>query len=245
MSPYRVIVNGAFGKMGQFAVNTIQKDSYFELVGALGRHDHLDQVIQDTQADIVVDLTNASVAYENTSTIIKLGARPVIGTSGLTPQQIELLKHRCQEKKLGGIIVPNFSIGAVLMMQFAKIAARSLAHVEIIEAHHPQKLDAPSGTALKTAQLIEQAQCEHPTYNLETLVPGARGALCSGIPIHSLRLPGVLADQQIIFGAAGETLTLHHRTIDRECFMPGLILAMRGVMQHEELLDGLEHLLKI
>jgi len=149
-----VIVNGANGKMGALACQTIQNHPEFELVAALGRQDDLGQHIDTTQAKIVVDLTRADCVYTNALTIIQHHAHPVIGTSGLVDDQIQTLQSQCQDQQLGGIIVPNFSIGAILMMHFSAIASRFLSEVEIIETHHQQKPDSPSGTAIKTADLI-------------------------------------------------------------------------------------------
>ena len=155
---YNVIVNGAQGKMGLLACKTIQDHPEFQLVAGLGRGDDLANAICNTHAQIVIDLTRADCVYEICLTIINQGAHPVIGTSGLLEEQIQPLQSMCKEKHLGGLIVPNFSIAAVLMMRFAADAARYLPEVEIIEAHHPQKLDAPSGTAIKTAELIAAAR---------------------------------------------------------------------------------------
>lgn len=241
-----VLINGAQGKMGQLACETIKKHPDFELVAALGRHDDLERSISQTKAKIVIDLTRADCVYENSLSIIKSGAHPVIGTSGLLDEQIQALKTLCDKQHLGGLIVPNFSIAAVLMMRFAAQAASLLSEVEIIEIHHQQKLDAPSGTAMKTAEMIAKAR--HTKKNelaLHELVPGARGGNHHGVPIHSLRLPGVLARQQIIFGNSGETLTLCHDSIDRASFMPGVILACQRVQTLPSLYYGLEQLLDL
>lgn len=242
----RVIINGAQGKMGVLACKTIQEDPEFQLVGQLGRMDSLQTAIAETKADIVIDLTSAESVYANALTIIDQGAHPIIGTSGLLEEQIQALRQRCEDKALGGIIVPNFSISALLMMRFAVDAARLLPDVEIIEAHHPQKLDAPSGTAIKTAELIGAArQTIKNKLPLKELLPGARGATHHDVHIHSLRLPGILARQQIIFGNTGETLSITHDTIDRSSFMPGLILACQHVQALHTLYYGLEHLLDL
>ncbi len=240
----RVIVNGAQGKMGQMACETLGNHPGFKLVAGLGRTDNLAQTIEKTQAEIVVDLTRADCAYENSLTIIQNNARPIIGTTGLTPDQIKTLQSLCSEKKLGGIIAPNFSISAILMMRFAMEAARYLPEVEIIEAHHQKKLDAPSGTAMKTAELIASARTQAKSIlPLKELIPNARGASYQDINIHSIRLPGVLANQQLIFGSTGETLNITHNTIDRSAFMPGLVLACERVSNIDVLYYGLEHLL--
>jgi len=242
----RVIVNGAQGKMGRLACETINNHPAFQLVAELGRGDNLQQSIIDTQAQIVVELTRADCVYENSLIIINNKAHPVIGASGLLPPQVEHLQTLSAEKKWGGIIVPNFSIGAILMMHFAAIAARFLPEVEIVEAHHQQKLDAPSGTAMKTAEMIDAARRDKKNaLPLKALIAGARGAHHCNVNIHSLRLPGILAQQQVIFGSLGETLTLTHNSIDRSSFMPGLLLACEQVQHLDKLYYGLEYLLAI
>ncbi|RUR20745.1 4-hydroxy-tetrahydrodipicolinate reductase [Legionella sp. km535] len=240
----RVIVNGAKGKMGSLACETLAKHPAFELVAQLTKQDNLSQAIKNTNAQIVVDLTRADCVYDNAQTIIQHGASPVIGTSGLISSQIKELAAACESRQLGGIIVPNFSIGAVLMMTFAAKASEYLSEVEIIEMHHQQKLDAPSGTALKTAEMIAAARKNKKnTLELKELIPGARGGSHHDINIHSLRLPGVLARQEVLFGNLGETLSITHDSIDRRCFMPGVLLACQKVRGLNTLIYGLEHLL--
>ncbi len=240
----RVIVNGSQGKMGLLACQTLDAHPQFELIGRLSRQDDLASMIKQSKAEIVVDLTRSDVVYENTLTIIENGAHPVIGTSGLLDSQIQCLKDRCQVLKLGGIIIPNFSISAVLMMRFAAEAARFIDNVEIIEMHHPQKFDAPSGTAMKTAEMIAAERKKTlPLHPSQEIIAGARGALYEEIPIHSLRLPGVVARQEVIFGSIGETLSISHESIDRVAFMPGLVLACQRVASLPGLYYGLEHLL--
>lgn len=244
MSKIGIIVNGAAGKMGRLACEMFRSDPAFELCAALGRTDSLTQAIVKTKAEIVVDLTRADCVYKNAVTIIESGARPVIGTSGLLAPQIEVLSALCEEKKTGGIIAPNFSIAAVLMMRFAALAAAYLPDVEIIEAHHPNKAEAPSGTAIKTAQLIADARTHSPTLSAcQESIPGALGALYQDVRIHALRMPGVLAEQTVMFGQAGETLSLKHQTMDRISFMPGLRLACLHVRSLDSLVYGLEHIL--
>lgn len=240
----RIIVNGAHGNMGSLAYQTLQNQQDFNVVAALGHGDNLAQAIQRTDAQVVVDLTRADCVYENSLTIIQNGARPVIGTTGLMMEQIHALQALCATKQLGGIIAPNFSISAVLMMRFAEIAARYLSEVEIIETHHQGKLDAPSGTALKTAEMIAHAR-RNPkkVLELKELLPGVRGGAHQAVPIHSLRLPGVLARQQVLFGSTGETLSITHDTSDRACFMQGLVLACQEVQKIDSLYYGLEHFL--
>ena len=241
----RVIINGARGKMGALACDTINQHPEFELVAQLSREDNLIDAIAHNAPQIVIDLTRADSAYANTLAIINSGAHPVIGTSGLLPEQINYLQRLCSEKQLGGIIAPNFSIGAVLMMRFASLAARYLNQVEIIETHHQQKFDAPSGTAMKTAEMIAAARaCVPDNITSHELMAGARGGLHHGVAIHSLRLPGVVAKQEVIFGNIGETLSITHNSIDRASFMPGIILCCQKVQTIQSLYYGLEQFLE-
>lgn len=246
MQPISVIVNGAHGKMGSLAVNTLENHPEFHLVAALGRQDNLEKMIEETGAKVVVDLTTAESVYANSQIIIHHNAHPVIGSSGLTETEIQQLTTLCHDKMLGGIIVPNFSIGAVLMMHFARQAAAWMPEVEIIESHHEKKLDAPSGTALKTAEQIVQARKQsRKKLPLKETIASVRGGLYEDINIHSIRLPGFLAKQEVIFGNTGETLCLSHNSIDRACFMPGVVLACQQVVGLKELYYGLEHLLNL
>jgi 4-hydroxy-tetrahydrodipicolinate reductase len=237
----RVLVNGAAGRMGQTTVKFIHADKTLDLVGETHGKDDLKKSILAAKADIVIDFTNAAVVYENTKNIILAGAHPVIGTSGLLPEQIQEFQNLCAEKSLGGIIAPSFCIGALLMMRFAEKAAQYFSECEIIETHHENKLDAPSATAIKTAELINSARKKQPSTKKihETLV-GARGAVKDQIPIHALRLPGFLSKQDVIFGHLGGNLVIAHETIDRNAFMPGVLLACNKVMSLKKLVYGLE-----
>lgn len=239
----RIAVNGAQGKMGKITVQTLQEHPKFKLVGEFGRHTELRGAIKNSQPNIVIDFTTAAVAFENAKIIIESGAHAIIGTTGFTPQQISTLKKLCTKKKLGAIIAPNFSISALILMRLAKEVAGYLPYVEIIEAHHEKKADAPSGTAIKTAELINQARAKTKKINSHEILSGARGANKDGIPIHSIRLPGFLAHEEIIFGSPGETLHLKHNTIDRNAFMPGVLLACEKVQHLNTLVYGLEELL--
>ena len=237
----RIIVNGARGKMGRLACQILHEDARFDLVAETSREENLSEAILKNHAAIVLDLTRADCVYENALCILKHNAHPIIGTSGLNKQQIENLKQISADKEIGGLIVPNFSIAAVLMMRFAQETAKWFNHVEIIEAHHTEKYDAPSGTALKTAQYIAKGrQAVLPVTTSHELLPGARGASYEEVSIHSVRLPGVVAKQQVIFGSLGETLTLEHQTIDRASFMPGVLLACDKVTKLDGLYEGLE-----
>jgi 4-hydroxy-tetrahydrodipicolinate reductase len=243
--PIRIIVNGANGKMGQITVKTLLNDADFSVVGELNRRHHLADEIKKHQAQVVVDLTTAESVFQNTQTIINAGAHPVIGTSGLVKEQIQTLQQLCKEKKLGGIIVPNFSIGVVLMMKYAQEFAKYFPDIEIIEMHHAGKLDSPSGTALRTAELLADARIQQPVAlkNTRETISGARGANYQNIPIHAVRLPGFVAHQQILFGGVGESVTLRHDTTDRQCFMQGMVLACKKVLGLNELVCGLENIL--
>lgn len=241
----RILINGAQGKMGQQTVKALADSSpELELVGTLDRNGDLATEIKKSRAQVVIDFTNAEVVFKNTETIIESGACPVIGTSGLLKDQIQALQKRSLVLKRGGIIAPNFSLGAVLLMKYAANIAKYFPQVEIIEMHHAQKLDSPSGTAIRTAELIakERSSAKQNARSLET-IPGARGATYEDIPIHAVRLPGLIASQQIIFGGLGETLTLRHDTIDRQSFMSGVILACRKVLELDHLVYGLENIL--
>jgi 4-hydroxy-tetrahydrodipicolinate reductase len=244
--PINVLVNGAFGRMGQMTVKALTDHPNLTVVGQTGREYDLKKSILDSRAEVVVDFTHPSSVFANAMIIIEAGARPVIGTSGLTQEQIKRLKEECEKLGRGAIIAPNFSIGAVLMMKYAKEIVKRMPHVEIIEMHHPDKADSPSGTALRTAQLIteDKALSINPN-NLSSLetIPGARGATHQGVPIHAVRLPGLLAHQQIIFGGSGETLTLRHDSLDRQCFMGGVCFACERVTTLDLLVYGLEELL--
>lgn len=236
----RVSINGAFGKMGQHTAKAISEAQDLELVGQLGRHDHLTKHIHEQKPDVVVDFTEASCAFQNTREIIEAGARPVIGTSGLSESLIQPLQALARDAACGGIIAPNFTIGAVLMMQLAAKAAPYFEHVEIIEMHHQHKKDAPSGTAIRTAEMVASAQSD---IKKPFMLDKARGDDSHGPTIHSVRLPGLFTHQSVIFGGEGETLTIKHDCSDRLAAMPGVVLACQKVMDLNELVYGLEHIL--
>lgn len=225
----RVLVNGALGKMGRVTTEAIAREADLQLVASTTRTDALHEAIRKYKPQVVVDFTNPQSVFANAQTIIAERVHPVIGTTGLTTEQIATLTQQCDELSLGGIIAPNFSLGAVLMMKYSQDAARYFADVEIIEMHHPKKLDAPSGTAIKTAQMMQPVRSSEKKDQ--------------PIPIHSVRLPGLFAHQMVIFGGAGETLTIRHDATDRNAMMPGVFLACRKVMELKYLVYGLENLL--
>lgn len=263
----RVAVCGAKGKMGREVVKTAIEDAGLALVGVVDPH-ALNETVNDfygvtsepglrfdrdlktmllrEKPDVVVDFTNPEVVFANTMAIIEANCRPVIGTTGLTPEQLKQIDQALRHRNLGGMVVPNFAIGAVLMMKFAQEAAKYFDHAEIIELHHNKKADAPSGTALKTAELMRESRTEFGTTNApetETIV-GARGAKGpADIHIHSVRLPGFIAHQEVILGSPGQILTIRHDSMDRACFMPGVALAVKKAMTLTGLVYGLEHIL--
>ena len=245
MKKIRVLVNGAKGLMGQEVVKAVTAAADLELVDQTDLGDDLTARIKASQAQAVVDFTTAAVAFENTRKILEAGVHPVVGTSGLLAEQVAKLQQLAQDKGIGGLIAPNFAIGAVLLMKYAQDAAKYLPDVEVIELHHNRKADAPSGTAVKTAQLIAEARKEIPKALVEEKewFEGARGSEVHGVRVHSLRLPGLVAHQEVIFGGTGETLTIRHDSIHRESFLPGVCLACRKVIGTQQLFYGLEHLL--
>ena len=230
--------------MGKESVKAVSEDPDLDLVAQTDLGDNLPGEISQTKAQVVVDFTTAAVAMKNADCIIESGARPVIGTSGLLPEQVAELQKLCNKQNLGGIIVPNFAIGAVLMMKYSQDAAKYFPHVEVIEMHHDRKADAPSGTAIKTANLLAESRgTVPPTVDEKEILSGARGANTEDIRIHSVRLPGLVAHQEVIFGGQSQTLTIRHDSIHRDSFMPGVCLACKKVMDLNELVYGLEHLL--
>ncbi len=238
----RVLVNGAKGRMGTEVVRAVSAQQDMELVGRTDAGDDLAAAIGSSGAQVVVDFTTPQVVFEAAKTILKCGARPVIGTTGLTAEQVEVLKDMARTRGLGGVIAPNFAIGAVLLMQYAEHAARWFSKVEIIELHHDKKLDSPSGTAKLTAERIAR-NLPRSTSSEESREPPFRGGRVAGIPVHSVRLPGLVAHQEVIFGGPGQCLTIRHDSLSRESFMPGVLLAVRKAPELKELVVGLDKLL--
>ena len=230
--------------MGQESIKAVSEDPELELVAQTDLGDNLAKSIDQSKAQVVIDFTTAASALKNTVCIIESGARPVIGTSGLLPEEISELQALCTKHKLGGIIAPNFAIGAVLMMKYSQDAAKYFPHVEVIELHHDHKAEAPSGTAIKTANLLAESRGSAPKkVDEKEILSGARGANAGDIRIHSVRLPGLVAHQEIIFGGRSQILTIRHDSIHRDSFMPGVCLACKKVVDLNELVYGLEHLL--
>lgn len=264
-----VAVCGAAGRMGREVVRAVHEAPDLRLVAAVDRVEqgrdagemaqcgstgvpiraNLEEALAEAQPDVLVDFTEPSVVLGNVRTALAHGVSPVVGTTGLTDQDLVQVEEWVRAAGIGAVIAPNFAIGAVLMMQFASLAARYLPDVEIIELHHNGKLDAPSGTALLTAHKIARARSEagaNPAPSPEGAferTPGSRGASAHGVHIHSVRLPGLVAHQEVIFGGQGQVLSIRHDSLDRRSFMPGVLLAIRKVVDRKDLVIGLENLL--
>ena len=274
--PIPVLVSGALGKMGREVVEAVTNSNDCELVGAIDLNDQcngkslstffdipdsdlvlsndlegslctVSQVYRDSdRKPVMVDFTHPDSVYENTRAAIAYGVCPIIGTTGLTSEQIHDLSSFSEKSSIGCAIIPNFSVGMVLLQQAASIAAKFYDNVELIEMHHNQKADSPSGTCLKTAEMIE----EYPKKFNKLLVKeteslsGSRGGVReSGLNIHSIRLPGLLAHQVVIMGSPGETYTIKHDTIDRKAYMPGVLESIKKIGNYETLVYGLEKLI--
>lgn len=238
-------VLGAHGKMGSQVCAAVERADDLEL-GA--RVDVGDAVEELAGVDVAVDFTSPAAVMDNVAWCISAGVHVVVGTSGFTEDRLVGLRDRLASKQgVGVLVVPNFSIGAVLMMRFAAEAARFYESVEIVELHHPAKADAPSGTARRTAELVAAARAEaalpHVPDASVDVVDGARGAELHGVAVHSVRLRGLVAHQEVLFGGVGETLTIRHDSLDRESFMPGVLAAIRAVGSRPGLTVGLEHVL--
>ncbi|MBS9338184.1 4-hydroxy-tetrahydrodipicolinate reductase [Fructobacillus sp. M2-14] len=245
----RVIVAGYNGSMGRASLNMLSRQQAMEVVGVYSpnRHDVLEgvSVFQslediDVEADVWLDFTTPDAVYENAHFAIDNGLKPIIGTTGLTDDQIAELQAYSKERSVSGLIVPNFSMSAVLLMKFSKEAARYFQDVEVIEMHHEDKKDTPSGTALSTAKRIDAVRKQHEQGNSKETLPGARGADYNGIRIHSVRLPGYVAHEQVLFGGEGEALTIRQDSFNRSSFMSGVALAIEKVDQVDGLQVGLE-----
>lgn len=245
----KVGVLGAKGRMGREVVSALAGTADLELVAQLDIGDSLD-TLKSAGADVVVDFTSPETVMNNLSFAIENGIHIVVGTTGFDSSRLTQLKEWLANKpEVGALIAPNFGLGAVLMMQFAATAAKYFESAEIIELHHPEKVDAPSGTATRTAELITQARHDAklvamPDKTSKSL-DGARGARVGDVPVHSVRLRGLVAHQEVLFGDKGETLSIRHDSLDRSGFMPGVLLAIREVSKNPGLTVGLENYLEI
>ena len=247
MSPIKVAVIGAAGRMGQQTCRAVAEADDLELVAEIDADDSVDDAAA-SGAHVVVDFTRPDVVMGNLERALALGMHAVIGTSGFDDERLAQVRAMTQRSpRLGVVVAPNFAVGAVLLMRFAREAAAHFISVEIVETHHPDKVDAPSGTAVHTAQLIAAARSAAdvgaPPDATSSALLGARGASVDGIPVHSIRLRGAVAHEEVVFGNAGEILTLRHDSLDRAGFMPGVLLSIREVTNRPGLTVGLEPLL--
>lgn len=258
MSDIRVIVTGACGKMGMEVVKAVHKEAGLTISGAVDKASlgsdigvicglgpigvkvagSLEEALSAGQADVMVDFTVASAAVQNVRKAIVNKLRWVVGTTGISQEDIDALMAESAGAGLGGVLAPNFAIGAVLMMSLSKVAAKYLPDCEIIELHHDKKLDAPSGTAKATAAAVASQGAGSRKAGVDE--PQARGGEFHGIRVHSVRLPGLVAHQEVIFGGPGQVLTIRHDSMGRESFMPGVVLAIRKVMQMSGPVFGLD-----
>ncbi len=271
-NPIPVVVNGAAGKMGREVIKAVAQAEDMMLVGAVDKNpnyrgqdvgevagcgelevpivDDLESILvvatQEQVQGVMVDFTHPDGVYDNVRSAIAYGVRPVVGTTGLSDKQLQELAEFADKASTGCLIIPNFSIGMVLLQQAAIQASQYFEHVEIIELHHNQKADAPSGTAIKTAQMLSDLGKNYnpPSVQETESIAGARGSLVGdNIRVHSVRLPGFIAHQEVIFGAQGQIYTLRHDTSHRSCYMAGVLLCIRKVTELKSLVYGLEKIL--
>ena len=264
MKPIKVAVRGAAGRMGRETVNALCHQTEMQLVGAVELQvsedtlalpddsgtiplsSDLNSILTDCQPDVLVDFTVGPAMMPAVRIATETGVNLVIGTTGLTADDLAEIDRLAKAHDVGAVVAPNFTIGAVLMMHLAKIAARHFDYAEIIELHHNMKVDAPSGTALSTAKAMVEARGEpfqSPQQKAETLP--SRGEKVDGIALHSVRLPGLMAHQEVLLGGPGQTLSIRHDTIGRECYIPGVILAIKEVVNRKGLVYGLDTLLDL
>jgi 4-hydroxy-tetrahydrodipicolinate reductase len=242
----RVGVLGAKGKVGATMVAAVQAAEDLTLSAEVDAGDSL-SLLTDGDTEVVIDFTHPDVVMGNLEFVIGNGIHAVVGTTGFTTERIEQVQEWLADTNTSVLIAPNFAIGAVLSMHFAKQAAPFFDSAEVIELHHPHKADAPSGTATRTAKLIAEARKDLPPNPdaTSTSLPGARGADVDGIPVHAVRLAGLVAHQEILFGTEGETLTIRHDSLDRTSFVPGVLLAVQRIRERPGLTVGLEALLNL
>jgi 4-hydroxy-tetrahydrodipicolinate reductase len=261
MKSIRVVVNGAQGKMGREVISALCREPGLEMAGAVELSpaqdflplpdgsgavpfsSSLEHILTSCQPDVLVDFTTAKATMPAVRTATKHGVNLVIGTTGLTADDVSEIDQLAKANQVGAVVAANFALGAVLMIHLAKIAARYLDYAEIIELHHHQKVDAPSGTALTTARAMVAARGKQFSYPESGKASASRGKMVDGVTIHSVRLPGLLAHQEVLLGTAGQTLSIRHDTINRECYMPGIILAVKEVVARQGLVYGLDTLL--
>ncbi|MBP3087816.1 4-hydroxy-tetrahydrodipicolinate reductase [Corynebacterium sp. sy017] len=242
----RVGVLGAAGRVGTAICAGVEQAPDMELVAALGRGDAREQLLQN-KAEVIVDFTTPDSVMDNLDFCLSNGIHAVVGTTGFNEERLAQVSHYAQQGGANVLIAPNFAISAVLTMHFARQAARFFESAEVVEYHHPNKLDAPSGTAIHTAHAIAQAReaaglGAQPDATNQSLT-GARGAEVSGVPVHAVRMTGMVAHEEVIFGSQGQSLTIRQDSYDRTSFVPGVLLAVREIAQHPGVTVGLEHFL--
>jgi 4-hydroxy-tetrahydrodipicolinate reductase len=258
--PIGVLVHGSSGRVGQEVIKAVCEDPKTRLAGAVDIKvpgntltlpdgttvpcsTDLKAIIDESKPDVMVDFTIAKASMPAVRIAAKAGVNMVIGTTGFSAAELDEMKKLAEANEIGIVAAPNFALGAVLMMHLAKIAGKFMDHAEIIELHHDKKLDAPSGTSLLTAKAMAEARGKPflpPSAGEHT---SSRGQDISGIEIHSIRMPGLMAHQEVLFGAAGQTLSIRHDTINRECYMPGVMLAVKAVVKQKGFVYGLDKLL--
>jgi len=265
----KVAIAGINGKMGRASARAILADDELQLAGAFGRRgapyvgldvgelastlktgilvsNGIPDVFSGADPDVLLDFTRAEAAFDHARAALERGVRPVIGTSGLGEKEIQTLSELATKHKVGAMVVPNFAVGAVLMMEFARQAAAMYTNVEVVEMHHTKKVDAPSGTAMYTLKKLKSTGTTFNQKEVEEkeLLAGARGAQSdAGVRVHSLRLPGLISHQEVIFGANGELLTIRHDSFNTDCFIKGILMAVKAVTKMNSLVVGLENLL--
>jgi len=262
MKPIRVVVQGASGRVGREVMSALCREPEMEPVGAVELEvsqdyltlpdssgeipfaSDLGYILTSCQPDVLVDFSTAKAVMPAVRTATERGVNLVIGTTGLTADEISEIDRLVQAHQVGAVVAPNFALGAVIMIHLARIAAKYLDYAEIIELHHHLKIDAPSGTALSTARAMAQARGKPFSRPAEPeKIPDSRGRQVEGISIHSVRLPGLLAHQEVLLGSPGQTLSIRHDTVSRECYMPGVMLAIKEVVKRKGLIYGLDNLL--
>jgi len=263
MEPIKVVVRGALGRVGRVIINALCHESETQVVGAVESEvtedylslpdnsgsvpfsSDLEYILTSCRPDVLVDFTIAQAIMPAVRIAVKQGVNLVIGTTGLMADELSEIARLALANKVGAVVAPNFALGAVLMIHLAKIAAKYLDYAEIIELHHNLKIDSPSGTAISTAKAMAAARDKPfkrpPPEQKET--PVSRGEQVEGVTIHSVRLPGLMAHQEVLLGGPGQTLSIKHDTINRECYTPGVILAIKEVVKQQGLVYGLDTLL--
>lgn len=242
----RVLLAGHKGRVGAALEPALMVADEIDYAGGVRRGEDIVSALREKQPRVLVDFTHPEVGLDHALAAVAAGVAPVVGTSGITPAGLDHLERACAERGVGGIVAPNFAVGAVLLMWLAGKAAPFFDSADVIEMHHAAKADAPSGTAVATARRLAAARPDRPfNYSAteKVLVEGARGGVSQGVGLHSVRIPGVLAEQEVLFGLPGQTLSLAHRTTSRECYVPGVLLAVRRVAAEPRFYRGLEPLL--